>query len=234
MLNNTHTPMTAQPQPNTEPQPRRRADLQAVRIPYWLTEKAGDELTSWEQLAVYCWIFDHNGFALRQYGSIYGKHTYDTYHREITRDLNIRKPQPIVRKLIAAGWIAESWAAPFKGKTMKGYRCLLDSKQRMEQKAEQQELQLQDEQAVTVVESAVRVGRTVEEEGVQRPFDDGMYHLGRQHWYHIDPDGPDTEGNRQYVPEQFAFNRPSTAHIFDTEGQRWCLPGEETIPPMEY
>ena len=25
-----------------------------------------------------------------------------------------------------------------------------------------------------------------------------------------------------------------TAHIFDTEGQRWCLPGEETIPPMEY
>lgn len=63
---------------------------------------------------------------------------------------------------------------------------------------------------------------------------DGMFHLGRQHWYHIDPDGPDTEGNRQYVPEQFAFNRPSTAHIFDTEGQRWCLPGEETIPPMEF
>ena len=212
--------MTAQPQPNTEPHPRRRADLQAVRIPYWLTEKAGDELTSWEQLAVYCWIFDHNGFALRQYNSIYGKHTYDTYHREITRDLNIRKPQPIVRKLIAAGWIAESWAAPFKGKSMKGYRCLLDSKQRMEVVAEQQELQLQDEEAVTVVESVISPSSS---DGW-----DGMYHYGGEHWYE------DEEGERHYVPAAEAYRRPSPQHVWDSEAVRWCLPDEVTVHPMDF
>ena len=79
-----------------------KPDLQSVRIPYWLTEKATDELTSWEQLVVYCWIYDHNGFAIRNGGNIYGKHTYDTYHREITRDLNIRKPGDIIKKLIRA------------------------------------------------------------------------------------------------------------------------------------
>ena len=212
--------MSHQPQPATEPQPqRKRPDLQAVRIPYWLTEKADDELTSWEQLVVYCWIFDHNGFALRNGGNIYGKHTYDTYHREITRDLNIRKPQPIIRKLIAAGWIAESWAAPFKGKTMKGYRCLLDRHQREDVRAEQQELQLRDEECETVVESVVQPS--------ERQDWDGMYHYGGEHWYEED-------GERHYVPAAEAYRRPSPRHVWDSEAVRWCLPEEVTVHPLDF
>ena len=50
----------------------------------------------------------------------------------------------LIKKLIRAKWIAESWAAPFKGKTMKGYRCLLDAKQKEDVRTEQQQLHLPD------------------------------------------------------------------------------------------
>ena len=221
---------TTEQQEQKPPKEAKAAKEPRLEIPLWLIQRAQREGLSRSHMLAYAWLFHKN-----RYGHIvYAKHTLTELWIEMRSELLMPNATKTCQLLEERGWIAKAVGEPYKGRTMKGYRCLLSAATKVEQKAEQQELQLQDEQAVTVVESAVRVGRTVEEEGVQRPFDDGMYHLGRQHWYHIDPDGPDTEGNRQYVPEQFAFNRPSTAHIFDTEGQRWCLPGEETIPPMEF
>lgn len=199
---------------------KRRNDLQAVRIPYWLTEKAHEELSSSEQLIVYCWIFDHNAFALRSLGNIYGKHTYDTYHREITRDLNIKKPASVIAKLKKAKWIAEAWAAPYKGKPMKGYRCLLDSKQREMAKVEQQQMFLPDEDIdnATIVESSQPVPT----------FNDGMFHYAGNHWYE------DADGTRHYVPQSEAYNRPSPEHVWDTEAVRWCLPQDLTERELEF
>ena len=221
---NTKQAQTTEQQEQKPPKEAKAAKEPRLEIPLWLIQRAQREGLSRGHMLAYAWLFHKN-----RYGHIiYGKHTLTELWIEMRSELCMPNATKTCQLLEDKGWIAKAKGEPYKGRTMKGYRCLLGANAKADQRAEQQELQLQDEEAVTVVESAVRVGRTVEEEGVQRPFDDGMYHLGRQHWYHIDPDGPDTEGNRQYVPEQFAFNRPSTAHIFDTEGQRWCLPGEET------
>ena len=230
----------------TEQQEQSKQPKQAkeprLEIPLWLIQRAQREGLSRGHMLAYAWLFHKN-----RYGHIvYAKHTLTELWIEMRSELLMPNATKTCQLLEERGWIAKAVGEPYKGRTMKGYRCLLSAAAKVEQKAEQQELQLQDEQAVTVVESAVSTGRTIRnEEGAIVRFNDGMYHLGHKHWYLIDaiwlPDEQrwvsekgDTEGNRQYVPEQFAFNRPSTAHIFDTEGQRWCLPGEETIPPMEY
>ncbi|MBO4382209.1 MAG: hypothetical protein IKV77_05175 [Alistipes sp.] len=210
---------------NTEPQgevekPKRerKVDLQATRIPYWLTEKADDELTSWEQLVVYCWIYDHNGFAIRNGGNIYGKHTYDTYWREITRDLNIKKPGVVIDKLKKAGWIQESWAAPFKGKTMKGYRCLLDKHQRVEVQAEQQELMLEEfpDEEANVVESSA-----------QGDGDNGeLYQYGLRFYY-------DSDGQMVQVPMS-APARPTKTAVWSSDPEGWYEPEELPGRELEY
>ena len=216
--------MSTQTETQADSKPTRRPDLQSVRIPYWLTEKATDELTSWEQLVVYCWIYDHNGFAIRNGGNIYGKHTYDTYHREITRDLNIRKPGDIIKKLIRAKWIAESWAAPFKGKTMKGYRCLLDAKQKEDVRTEQQQLHLPDEEEenATIIESS-------------QPTPDGtlrLYAYGGQYWY-LDPSGQKVPIPEAAYNEAATLNLPDN-YVYDFEADRWTDPANLTPTESEF
>ena len=215
--------MNKQEQETTETKKESSIELHSVRIPYWLTEKAQEELSSWEQLVVYCWIYDHNGFAIRKGGNIYGKHTYETYHLEITRDLRIKRPDVVIDKLKKAKWIAESYAAPFKGQSMKGYRCLLDSKQRVEVKAEQQELQLADEENETVIESSKPAP---EEDNLKK-----IYRYGGQYWY-------EENGEKVYIPQSVAddvYRLKIPPHwVYDFEADRWCAPEDVTVRELEF
>ena len=217
--------MNKQEQETTETKKESSIELHSVRIPYWLTEKATTELSSWEQFVVYCWIYDHNGFAIRKGGNIYGKPTYNIYHNEITRDLNITNVRKVIDKLKKAQWIAEAHSS-FKGQPTKGYRCLLDSKQRVEVKEEQQELQKADEETETVIESS-------------KPAPDAdnlkeIYSWGGQYWY------LDDNGEKVIIPKKAAEDvfrlriPPHWVYDFEANPNRWCAPEDVTVRPLEF
>ena len=232
---------TTEQQEQKPPKEAKAAKEPRLEIPLWLFERAHRNNVTLAQLVVYSWIFQHN-----IYGHIiFGKHTYTELWHIISKDLDlgVTGATKLCQELEKKCWIAKAQAEPYNGISMKGYRCLLGKDAKTEQRAEQQKMQLADENAVTEIPSAVRKGHTeINEDGKLVQFNDGTYHLGHQHWYRIDAvyipeedrwvsEKGDIESNKQYFPESVKYDRKyidGVWQIFDTEGQRWCLPGEET------
>ena len=188
-----------------------------LEIPLWLFERAHHDKVTDKQIFVYSWIFQHN-----RYGHIiFAKKTYTELWHIISKDLDlgVTGATKLCQELEKKGWIAKAKGEPYKGRAMKGYRCLLGAAAKADQRAEQQELQLQDEEAVTVVESVISPSSS---DGW-----DGMYHYGGEHWYEED-------GERHYVPAAEAYRRPSPRHVWDSEAVRWCLPEEVTVHPLDF
>lgn len=186
-----------------------------LEIPLWLIQRAQREGLSRGQMLAYAWLFHKN-----RYGHIiYGKHTLTELWIEMRGELLMPYATKTCQSLEERGWIAKANGEPYKGRTMKGYRCLLGASAKADQRAEQQELQLQDEESETVVESVVQPS--------ERQDWDGMYHYGGEHWYEED-------GERHYVPAAEAYRRPSPRHVWDSEAVRWCLPSEVTVHPLEF
>ena len=187
-----------------------------LEIPLWLIQRAQREGLSRGHMLAYAWLFHKN-----RYGHIiYGKHTLTELWIEMRSELCMPNATKTCQLLEDKGWIAKAKGEPYKGRTMKGYRCLLGANAKADQRAEQQELQIQDEEAVTVVESVISPSSS---DGW-----DGMYHYGGEHWYE------DEEGERHYVPAAEADRRPSPQHVWDSEAVRWCLPDEVTVHPLDY
>ena len=186
-----------------------------LEIPMWLIQRAQREGLSRGQMLAYAWLFHKN-----RYGHIiYGKHTLTELWIEMRGELLMPNATKTCQSLEERGWIAKAKGEPYKGRTMKGYRCLLGAAAKADQRAEQQELQLQNEVCETVVESVVQPS--------ERQDWDGMYHYGGTHWYEED-------GERHYVPAAEAYRRPSPRHVWDSEAVRWCLPEEVTVHPLDY
>ena len=197
-----------QMQPKAAKEPR-------LEIPLWLIQRAQREGLSRGQMLAYAWLFHKN-----RYGHIiYGKHTLTELWIEMRGELLMPNATKTCQSLEERGWIAKAKGEPYKGRAMKGYRCLLGAAAKADQRAEQQELQLQDEEAVTVVESVISPSSN---DGW-----DGMYHYGGEHWYEED-------GERHYVPAAEAYRRPSPRHVWDSEAVRWCLPEEVTVHPLDF
>ena len=186
-----------------------------LEIPLWLIQRAQREGLSRGQMLAYAWLFHKN-----RYGHIiYGKHTLTELWIEMRGELLMPNATKTCQSLEERGWIAKAKGEPYKGRTMKGYRCLLGAAAKADQRAEQQELQLRDEECETVVESVVPPS--------EREDWDGMYHYGGEHWYEED-------GERHYVPAAEAYRRPSPRHVWDSEAVRWCLPEEVTVHPLDF
>ena len=186
-----------------------------LEIPLWLIQRAQREGLSRGQMLAYAWLFHKN-----RYGHIiYGKHTLTELWIEMRGELLMPNATKTCQSLEERGWIAKAKGEPYKGRAMKGYRCLLGAAAKADQRAEQQELQLRDEECETVVESVVQPS--------ERQDWDGMYHYGGEHWYEED-------GERHYVPAAEAYRRPSPRHVWDSEAVRWCLPEEVTVHPLEF
>lgn len=186
-----------------------------LEIPLWLIQRAQREGLSRGQMLAYAWLFHKN-----RYGHIiYGKHTLTELWIEMRGELLMPNATKTCQSLEERGWIAKAKGEPYKGRAMKGYRCLLGAAAKADQRAEQQALQLQDEECETVVESVVQPS--------ERQDWDGMYHYGGEHWYEED-------GERHYVPAAEAYRRPSPRHVWDSEAVRWCLPSEVTIHPLDF
>ena len=186
-----------------------------LEIPLWLIQRAQREGLSRGQMLAYAWLFQKN-----RYGHIiYGKNTLTELWIEMRGELLMPNATKTCQSLEERGWIAKAKGEPYKGRAMKGYRCLLGAAAKADQRAEQQELQLRDEECETVVESVVQPS--------ERQDWDGMYHYGGEHWYEED-------GERHYVPAAEAYRRPSPRHVWDSEAVRWCLPEEVTVHPLDY
>ena len=186
-----------------------------LEIPLWLIQRAQREGLSRGQMLAYAWLFHKN-----RYGHIiYGKHTLTELWIEMRGELLMPNATKTCQSLEERGWIAKAKGEPYKGRAMKGYRCLLGAAAKADQRAEQQELQLRDEECETVVESVVQPS--------ERQDWDGMYHYGGEHWYEED-------GERHYVPAAEAYRRPSPRHVWDSEAVRWCLPDEVTVHPLDF
>lgn len=186
-----------------------------LEIPLWLIQRAQREGLSRGQMLAYAWLFHKN-----RYGHIiYGKHTLTELWIEMRGELLMPNATKTCQSLEERGWIAKAKGEPYKGRAMKGYRCLLGAAAKADQRAEQQELQLRDEECETVVESVVQPS--------EREDWDGMYHYGGEHWYEED-------GERHYVPAAEAYRRPSPRHVWDSEAVRWCLPEEVTVHPLDF
>lgn len=195
-------------QPKAAKEPR-------LEIPLWLIQRAQREGLSRGQMLAYAWLFHKN-----RYGHIiYGKHTLTELWIEMRGELLMPNATKTCQSLEERGWIAKAKGEPYKGRAMKGYRCLLGAAAKADQRAEQQQLQLRDEECETVVESVVQPS--------ERQDWDGMYHYGGEHWYEED-------GERHYVPAAEAYRRPSLRHVWDSEAVRWCLPEEITVHPLDF
>ena len=209
--------MTKQAQ-DTKPAEQREpkaAKEPRLEIPLWLIQRAQREGLSRGQMLAYAWLFHKN-----RYGHIiYGKHTLTELWIEMRGELLMPNATKTCQSLEERGWIAKAKGEPYKGRAMKGYRCLLGAAAKADQRAEQQELQLRDEESETVVESVVQPS--------ERQDWDGMYHYGGEHWYEED-------GERHYVPAAEAYRRPSPRHVWDSEAVRWCLPEEVTVHPLDF
>ena len=202
------TKPTEQKEPKQPKEPR-------LEIPLWLIQRAQREGLSRGQMLAYAWLFHKN-----RYGHIiYGKHTLTELWIEMRGELLMPNATKTCQSLEERGWIAKAKGEPYKGRAMKGYRCLLGAAAKADQRAEQQELQLRDEECETVVESVVQPS--------ERQDWDGMYHYGGEHWYEED-------GERHYVPAAEAYRRPSPRHVWDSEAVRWCLPEEVTVHPLDF
>ena len=202
------TKPTEQKEPKAAKEPR-------LEIPLWLIQRAQREGLSRGQMLAYAWLFHKN-----RYGHIiYGKHTLTELWIEMRGELLMPNATKTCQSLEERGWIAKAKGEPYKGRAMKGYRCLLGAAAKADQRAEQQELQLRDEECETVVESVVQPS--------ERQDWDGMYHYGGEHWYEED-------GERHYVPAAEAYRRPSPRHVWDSEAVRWCLPEEVTVHPLDF
>ena len=202
------TKPTEQKEPKAAKEPR-------LEIPLWLIQRAQREGLSRGQMLAYAWLFHKN-----RYGHIiYGKHTLTELWIEMRGELLMPNATKTCQSLEERGWIAKAKGEPYKGRAMKGYRCLLGAAAKADQRAEQQELQLRDEECETVVESVVQPS--------EREDWDGMYHYGGEHWYEED-------GERHYVPAAEAYRRPSPRHVWDSEAVRWCLPEEVTVHPLDF
>ena len=210
---NTKQAQDAKPTEQTkEPKAAKEPRLE---IPLWLIQRAQREGLSRGQMLAYAWLFHKN-----RYGHIiYGKHTLTELWIEMRGELLMPNATKTCQSLEERGWIAKAKGEPYKGRAMKGYRCLLGAAAKADQRAEQQELQLRDEECETVVESVVQPS--------ERQDWDGMYHYGGEHWYEED-------GERHYVPAAEAYRRPSPRHVWDSEAVRWCLPEEVTVHPLDF
>ena len=203
---------TEQQEQTKEPKAAKEPRLE---IPLWLIQRAQREGLSRGQMLAYAWLFHKN-----RYGHIiYGKHTLTELWIEMRGELLMPNATKTCQSLEERGWIAKAKGEPYKGRAMKGYRCLLGAAAKADQRAEQQELQLRDEECETVVESVVQPS--------ERQDWDGMYHYGGEHWYEED-------GERHYVPAAEAYRRPSPRHVWDSEAVRWCLPEEVTVHPLDF
>ena len=209
---NTKQAQDTKPAEQKEPKAAKEPRLE---IPLWLIQRAQREGLSRGQMLAYAWLFHKN-----RYGHIiYGKHTLTELWIEMRAELLMPNATKTCQSLEDRGWIAKAKGEPYKGRAMKGYRCLLGAAAKADQRAEQQELQLQDEECETVVESVVQPS--------ERQDWDGMYHYGGEHWY-------EEAGERHYVPAAEAYRRPSPRHVWDSEAVRWCLPEEVTVHPMDF
>lgn len=201
----------------------------SVRIPYWLTCKAVKERISWEQLAVYCWIYDHNAFSIRKEGTIYGCITYHEYHLRISKDLCISVPRKPIKKLIEAKWLAQSRAGVYNDRPTKGYRCLLDARQREDVRVEQQELTFADEHEdnATIVESILPPQEMPQETPQENKK---IFRYCGEYWYEED-------GEKIYIPqaaaEQAAAEHIPSHYVYDFEADRWCAPEDLTDRPVD-
>ena len=203
---------TEQQEQTKEPKAAKEPRLE---IPLWLIQRAQREGLSRGHMLAYAWLFHKN-----RYGHIiYGKHTLTELWIEMRGELLMPNATKTCQSLEERGWIAKAKGEPYKGRAMKGYRCLLGAAAKADQRAEQQELQLRDEECETVVESVVQPS--------ERQDWDGMYHYGGEHWYEED-------GERHYVPAAEAYRRPSPEHVWDSEAVRWCLPEEVTVHPLDF
>lgn len=209
---NTKQAQDTKPAEQKEPKAAKEPRLE---IPLWLIQRAQREGLSRGQMLAYAWLFHKN-----RYGHIiYGKHTLTELWIEMRGELLMPNATKTCQSLEERGWIAKAKGEPYKGRAMKGYRCLLGAAAKADQRAEQQELQLRDEECETVVESVVQPS--------ERQDWDGMYHYGGEHWYEED-------GERHYVPAAEAYRRPSPRHVWDSEAVRWCLPSEVTVHPLDF
>ena len=192
------TKSAEQKEPKAAKEPR-------LEIPLWLIQRAQREGLSRGQMLAYAWLFHKN-----RYGHIiYGKHTLTELWIEMRGELLMPNATKTCQMLEDKGWIAKAKGEPYKGRAMKGYRCLLGAAAKADQRAEQQELQLRDEECETVVESVHdNKGAEWPGPGVRNQYDRWIYN--------------DANGESVILPQNGDFPaRPSEdAEWWEPEG-RW-------------
>lgn len=206
-----------QPQaPNlAEKQPKAQEDRSFIKVPLWLAQKAKREDVSSDRLLSYCWIYTKNIWAQHRGGDLYAKARFRDLWHDIESDLGLYDAGDICRALEKAGWIAKSHTKAFNGHRMIGYRCLLGAAAKVEQKAEQQELQLTEE----LPENAHTV-----ESSAQGNADMGEYYQFGIRFYYGE------KGKMVQVPLT-APARPTKTAVWVNDPEGWFEP--EEIPERE-
>lgn len=198
--------------PTQQKETKHPVEKGSVSIQNWISRKAMGEGVTAAQLHVYCWLYKKNGYARQQKGRVYGKPTYDMLIKEIESELGYGRADALLHALEKKGWLEKSHAKAYKGRRMVGYLCLLDKDDRAMARAAQQEMHLEDEEAVVEVESAVapRVLKT--------------YIYGGVRFY------DDADGNPHQVPMS-APEPPTDTAVWCDDPEGWFEPDE--IPERE-
>ena len=186
------------------------------KLPLWVLRKALKEDLSIEQLTVYWWIYKHNSMARghrRDSSIVYGKRTYDAYQMEIKNEFGITRPDNSCSKLEEKGWIKKAHAAAFNGVRQVGYLCLLVEADRLQARAVQQRMQIDEEERVIEVESSLP--------------DNGEYMQFGIRYY------DDAEGNAHQVPTS-APPRPTNTAVWCSDPEGWFEPEEVPEHENEY
>ena len=206
---------TPKNKPTKDSKPKKERNTHPrIEIPIFLFAKAEREGITTNQLLVYSWYWTKNHYFAGK-GKVFGRPRLGLLDRMVEDDLRIARADICRIELVEKGWLrlAEPWQ--YEGKRQVGFLCMPDKSQADEARAQQQELHLQDEEAVTVVESSVE------------PADNGVY-CHRGEWFYNDSDG-----NPQKIPSS-APPRPTTTAVWDNDTQAWYEPDDLPSHDLEY
>jgi len=195
---------------------KERTTYPRIEIPLFLFAKAERDKITKEQLLVYCWYWTKNHYFAGK-GKVFGRPNLGLLDQMVQTDLCLGQDQGAAcrRELEKKGWLQKANPWYYEGVRQVGRFCMPDKSQSDEARAQQQELHLQDEEAVTVKESSVE------------PTNNGVYCLRGERFYN------DSDGNPQKIPSS-APPRPTTTAVWDNDTQAWYEPDDLPTHDLEY
>ena len=204
---------TPKNKPTKDSKPKKeRNTYPRIEIPIFLFAKAEREGITTNQLLVYSWYWTKNHYFAGK-GKVFGRPRLGLLDRMVEDDLRIARADICRIELVEKGWLrlAEPWQ--YEGKRQVGFLCMPDKSQADEARAQQQELHLQDEEAVVQVESSLPDTYEFKEFGIRRYFD--------------------SDGVKHDIPSA-APERPTPTSVWCNDPEGWYEPDDLPTHDLEY